>query len=73
MFLKREKIIKIILSSLTRIGLIIYIKDPKKAFSINHVYIKEDTKVKKTIIADIVTTSHSVKSNTMSVINWNTS
>ena len=68
-FLRSKKTIKVILSNITRIGLIIYIKDPKKAFNINHVYIKKDTKVKETIIADIITTSYPVRSNAMSVIN----
>ena len=60
------------LSSITRIGLIIYIKDPKKALSINHAHI-ENTKVEETTIADIIITSHPVRSNTISIINLNTS
>ena len=60
------------LSSITRIGLIIYIKDPKKAFSINHAHI-ENTKVEETTIADIIITSHPVRSNTIFIINLNTS
>ena len=70
--LLRSKIIKAILSSTTRIRLIIYIEDPKKALSVNYVYI-EDTKVKETTIANIITTSYPVKSNTTSVINLDTS
>ena len=64
----RSKTIKVILSSITRIGLIIYIKDPKEAFRVDHAHIK-DTKVEETIIVDIITTSHSIKSNTISIIN----
>ena len=57
---------------MTRIGLIIYIKDPKEAFSINHAHI-ENTEAEETIIVDIITTSHPVRSNTTSVINLDTS
>ena len=71
LFLRSKKIIKVILSSITRIRLIIYIEDPKEAFSIDHTYI-EDTKAEETTIVDIITTSHSVKSNIISVINLNT-
>ena len=71
-FLRSKKTIKTILSSMTRIGLIIYIKDPKKALSINHIHI-EDTKAEGTTIADIITTSHPVGSNAISVINLDTS
>ena len=73
LFLKSKKIIKIILSSITRIRLIKCIKDPEEAFNINHVYIKEDTIVEETTIIDIVTTSHPVRSNTISVINLDAS
>ena len=69
LFLKSKKIIKIILSSITRIGLIIYIEDPKEASSINYIYIEEDTKVKETTVVDIITTGYLVKSNAISVIN----
>ena len=68
-----KKIIKVILSSITRIGLIIYIEDPKEAPSVNYVYIKEDTKVEKTTIADIITTTYPVKSDTIFIINLDTS
>jgi hypothetical protein len=57
---------------MTRIRLIVYIEDPKEAFSINYIYIK-NTKVKGTTIADIITTSHLVKSNIIFVINLNAS
>ena len=53
---------------MTRIGLIIYMEDPKEAPSVDHIYIK-DTKVEETTIADITTTSHPVRSNTISMIN----
>ena len=72
LFLRSKKIIKAILNSITRIRLIIYIKDPKEAFSINYTYI-EDTKAKETTIADIITTSHPIKSNVISVINLDVS
>ena len=47
LFLKSKNTIKIILSSITRIKLIIYIKDPKKAFSVNYIYIKKILKQRK--------------------------
>ena len=72
LFLRSKKTIKATLSSITRIGLIIYIKDPKEASSINYTHI-EDTKVEETTIADIITTSHPVKSNATSAINLDTS
>ena len=57
---------------MTRIRLIIYMEDPKEAFSINHAHIK-NTKAEETTIADIITTSHPVGSNTISVINLDAS
>ena len=57
---------------MTRIGLIIRIKDFKEAFSIDYTYIK-DTKAEETTIVDIITTSHSVGSNAISVINLDAS
>ena len=72
-FLRSKKTIKVTLSSITKIKLIIYIKDPKKAFSVNHVYIEEDTKVKETTIADIIITSHPIKNNAISIINQDAS
>ena len=71
-FLRSKKIIKAILSSIIRIGLIIYIEDPEEASGVNHAHI-EDTEAKETTIADIITTSHPVRSNIISVINLNTS
>ena len=70
LFLRSKKTIKATLSSMTRIGLIIYIEDPKEAFSIDYIYIK-DTEVERTTIVDIITTSHPVGSNAISVINLN--
>ena len=64
----RSKTIKVILSSMTRIRLIIYIEDPKEAFNINHTYIK-DTEAEETIIVDIITTGYFVGSNVTFVIN----
>ena len=72
LFLKSKKTIKAILSSITRIRLTIHIKDPKEAPSINYAHI-ENTKVEETTIADIITTSHPVRSNVTSVINLDTS
>ena len=57
---------------MTRIRLIICIEDPEEASSIDHAYI-EDTKAEETIIANIITTSHPVRSNITSVINLNAS
>ena len=57
---------------MTRIRLIIYIEDPKKASGVNYAHI-EDTKVEETTVADITTTNHPVKNNAISVINLNTS
>ena len=68
-----KKIIKVILSSTTRIGLIIYIEDPKEAPSVDYVYIEEDTKVEETTVADIITTTYPIRSNTTSIINLDTS
>ena len=68
LFFRNKKIIKVILSSMTRIKLIIYIEDPKEAFSINYAYIK-NTKAEETTIVNIVTTSHPVGSNVISIIN----
>ena len=70
-FLKSKRIIKVILSNITKIRLIIYIKDPKKTPSVDYIYI-ENTKVEKTTKADIITTSHFVKSDITSIINLDT-
>ena len=73
LFLKIKKIIKVILISITRIRPIIRIEDPKEASSVDYVYIEENTKVEKTTIADIVTTTYPVRSDTTSIINLDTS
>ena len=57
---------------MTRIRLIIHIEDPKEAFSVNYAHI-EDTKAEETTIVDIITTSHPVGSNAISVINLDAS
>jgi hypothetical protein len=72
LLLKGKKIIKVILSSITRIGPIIYIEDPKEAPSVDYVYV-EDTKVEETTVVDIATTTHPVRSNAISIINLDTS
>ena len=64
-----KKTIKAILSSITRIRLIIYIEDPKEAFGVDYVYIEEDTKVEETTIADTVTTTYPVRSDATFIIN----
>ena len=71
--LRIKKIIKAILSSITRIRLIIYIENPKEALSVDHVHIKKDIKVEETTIADITTTTHPIRSDTTFAINLNTS
>ena len=71
-FLRSKKTIKVTLSSITRIRLIIYIKDPKEALGINHIHTK-NTEAEETTIVDIITTSHPVKSNATSVINLDAS
>ena len=68
----RSKTIKVIPSSITRIRLIIHIEDPKKAPSVDYIYI-ENIKVKKITRADIITTGHPIKSDATSTINLNTS
>ena len=64
-----KKTIKEILSSITRIGLIIHIEDPKEAPSVDHAYVKEDTEVEETTIVDIITTTYPVRSDAISIIN----
>ena len=71
LFLRSKETIKATPSSITRIELIIYIKDPKEAPDINHTHIK-DIKAEETTIVDIITTSHPIKSNTTFIINLNT-
>ena len=68
LLLKGKKTIKTTLSSITRIGLIIRIKDSEEAFSIDHVHV-EDTEVEETTMADIITTTYPVRSDIISIIN----
>ena len=68
-----KKIIKVILSSITRIRPTVYIEDPKETSSVDYVYIEEDTKVEETTVVDIITTTHPVRSNITSIINLDTS
>ena len=72
LFFRSKKTIKATLSSITRIGLIIYIEDPEEALNVDYAHI-EDTKAEETTIADIIITSHPVRSNVISVINLNAS
>ena len=71
--LRIKKIIKVILSSTTRIRPIIRIEDPKEAPSVDYVHVEEDTKVEETTVADTVTTTHPVRSNATSIINLDAS
>ena len=73
LFLEIKKTIKVILSSITRIGPIIRIEDPKEAPSVDYIYIKENTKVEETTVADTITTTHPIRSDTISIINLDTS
>jgi len=44
-------------------------EDPKEAPSVDHVYIKENTKVEETTVADITTTTHPIRNDAMSITN----
>jgi predicted transcriptional regulator len=68
-----KKTTKAILSSITRIGLIVYIKDPKEAPGVDYIYIEEDTKIEEIIMANITTTTHPVRNNVIFIINLNAS
>ena len=68
-FLRSKKTIKVTPSSTTRIRLIRYMEDPKEASSVDHVHIKKDAEAEETTMADIVTTSHPIRSDIMSAIN----
>ena len=68
-----KKTIKAILSSITRIRPIIYIEDPKEAFSVDYIHIKKDIKVEEATIVNIITTTYPIKNNTISVINLDAS
>jgi hypothetical protein len=69
----KSKTIKVILSSTTRIGLIICIEDPEEAPSVDYVYIEEDTEVEETTMADITTTTYPIGSNAISIISLDAS
>jgi hypothetical protein len=58
---------------MTRIGLIIYIEDPKEAPGVDYVYIEEDTKVEETTVADITTTTYPIRSDATSITNLDAS
>ena len=68
-----KKTIKVILSSTTRIGPIIRMEDPKEASSVDYVYIEEDTEVEETTVADTVTTTYPIRSDTTFIINLDAS
>jgi hypothetical protein len=68
-----KKIIKVIPSSTTRIGLIVHIEDSKEAPGVDYIYIEEDTKIEETTVVDIITTTHSVRSDVIFIINLDTS
>ena len=71
--LRIKKTIKAIPNSITRIRPIIHMEDPEEASGVDHVHIKKDTEVKETTIADIITTTHPVRSDTTSAINLDAS
>ena len=71
--LRIKKTIKVILSSITRIRLIVCMEDPEEAFSVDYIYVEEDTKVEETTIVDIIITTHLIRSNATSVINLDAS
>ena len=48
-------------------------EDPKEAPGVDYVYIEEDTKVEETTVADIITTTHPIKSDVTFIINLDAS
>jgi hypothetical protein len=48
-------------------------EDSKEAPGVDYIYIEKDTEVEETTIADIVTTTHSVRSDVIFIINLNAS
>jgi hypothetical protein len=44
-------------------------EDPKEAPGVDYIYIEEDTEVKKITVADITTTTYSVRSDAIFIIN----
>jgi len=65
----RSKTIKATPSSITRIGPIIRMEDPKEALGVDHAHIEEDTKVEETTVVDITTTIYPIRSDATSIIN----
>ena len=68
-FLRSKKTIKAILNSIIRIRPIVRMEDPKEAFGVDYIYVEEDTKAEEITVADIATTGHPVRSDTISAIN----
>ena len=71
LFLKSKRTTEVTLSGITIIGLVIYIKDPGEASSVDYIYIEEDTEIEETTIVDIITTTHPVRSDAISITNLN--
>ena len=71
-FLRSKKTIKVTPSSMTRIGPIVYMEDPREAPGVDYAHV-EDTEVEETTMADIITTNHPVRNNTISAINLDAS
>jgi guanylate kinase len=71
--LRSKKTIKVILSSTTRIRLIVYMEDPKEAPGVDYVHIEEDTEVEETTVVDITTTTYPIRSDAIFIINLDTS
>ena len=72
LFLRSKKTIKATPSSMTRIGPIVRMEDPEEASGVDHAHV-EDTEAEETTITDIITTSHPIGSNAISIINLNAS
>ena len=72
LFFKSKRITKATLSSTTIIGLIIYIKDPEEASGVDYAHM-ENTKAEETTVVDIITTTYSINSNIIFVINLDAS
>ena len=57
LFLRSKRITKVTLSSITIIGLIIYIKDLEEISGVDYAYVK-DIEAEETTMVDIITTGH---------------
>jgi hypothetical protein len=68
----RSKTIIATPNNITRTGLTICIEDLEEAPGVNYIYI-EDTEVGETTIVDIITTTHPIRSNAISIISLNAS